>query len=534
MQSSISPSMDRKKPFDPSVAGTLKHGSSVNSGTLRPSSEGKKARFNHHLTNAIEVKIRPNENETCEINFDPISYKEDVGNGSAYIFLRRSKGLREVVQVQVKATDKGTLIPGEDLEVFEKTVTMTEGVREIAIEYPWNPSCWEEFTSQIVSFEARIVSGKASMGLAKESFLKIDTGKRFTPPTISKLPSIKALAQKANDGQMPALRETEEKVMPKKSMGAGSNPKLAKTEDDELLARMMDSFPALDPQTIIMTIKQEREMMTPLNDYKLLQDMVAMKLTTITTGDPNALELTNLRMVKAGGGEVDRRVSQPVPHEPAKRSNIPKIKQSILRCELESFILSISCNLVRKLYSIQSIDYNFTHCKSPLMTISTELGRAFLNEIYDEDPQERGLTVNEDVYDYETVVEKFKKYVHQGGPEIRGKITPFDPENVKKGFVYDIALRKSDHHVKMENNHTIVEDLNQFANLPGNVSQCSFYGVFDGHGGYLVSEYLSHHVPLAIAKHPLFLSNLPEALRQSYLKMDDFVCKKNMRDVRFQ
>jgi serine/threonine protein phosphatase PrpC len=137
----------------------------------------------------------------------------------------------------------------------------------------------------------------------------------------------------------------------------------------------------------------------------------------------------------------------------------------------------------------------------------------------------------EDAFDFDYIVELFKRYVYNVGNDLRNKASQIDPSVFTRGYRYDIALHKSSHHFKMENNHAIIEDLNALAQLPSNAPQSSFYGVYDGHGGYLISEYLSLHLAAHIAKHPLFQKNIMEAIRQSYLKTDDDVLRKINRDA---
>ena len=45
-------------------------------------------------------------------------------------------------------------------------------------------------------------------------------------------------------------------------------------------------------------------------------------------------------------------------------------------------------------------------------------------------------------------------------------------------------------------------------------------GVYDGHGGATIAQYVAHNLPARILQHPKFTSNTPEALRQSFMEVD--------------
>ena len=136
-----------------------------------------------------------------------------------------------------------------------------------------------------------------------------------------------------------------------------------------------------------------------------------------------------------------------------------------------------------------------------------------------------------DVLDFDEIVNLFKKYIFQNGSDLRAKAVQLDARAFLAGYKYDVSFQKSTNHFKMENNHAIIEDMNRIAGLPSDAPMNSFFGVFDGHGGYLVSEYLSLHLAANIAKQPCFGKNITEAIRLGYQKTDDLVMKKNMRDV---
>jgi hypothetical protein len=134
-----------------------------------------------------------------------------------------------------------------------------------------------------------------------------------------------------------------------------------------------------------------------------------------------------------------------------------------------------------------------------------------------------------ELLDFDRVVEAFKKYVYHNGADLRAKAVHPDASALEKSYRYEVAFHKSSHHLKMENNHAVIEDLNTFGRFGG--PQCSFYGVFDGHGGYLISEYLSLHLAGNIARHPSFHKSIPDAIRGSFMKTDEDIAHKIQRDV---
>jgi len=69
--------------------------------------------------------------------------------------------------------------------------------------------------------------------------------------------------------------------------------------------------------------------------------------------------------------------------------------------------------------------------------------------------------------------------------------------------------------VSMEDAHTTI------ANLPHAPSPSSYFAVYDGHGGRIVSRYASRHVHIELLKSPAFASgNIKEALSQSFIATD--------------
>jgi hypothetical protein len=222
-----------------------------------------------------------------------------------------------------------------------------------------------------------------------------------------------------------------------------------------------------------------------------------------------------------------------------------RFKQTILRHELDSFLLMASLSLVRKLYSftkckitnatfsftIQGIQCGYTHHNSLIVNVAVGLKDAFVKTLDVIRPIGSGRTPQDDIFELDLIVDLFKKYVYNNGNDLRSKVQSPDSKQIAQAYRYEVAFHKSAHHIKMENNHAVIEDLNAFAKLPSNAPQTSFYGVFDGHGGYMVSEYLSLHMAANIARHPAFLRSMTETFRGSFAKTDEDVVRKVERDV---
>lgn len=50
---------------------------------------------------------------------------------------------------------------------------------------------------------------------------------------------------------------------------------------------------------------------------------------------------------------------------------------------------------------------------------------------------------------------------------------------------------------------------------------CSFFGVFDGHGGSACSDFLRDHLHKFIIEDPAFPENIPQAIHQGFLRADE-------------
>uniref|UniRef100_A0A0E0KSE6 protein-serine/threonine phosphatase n=1 Tax=Oryza punctata TaxID=4537 RepID=A0A0E0KSE6_ORYPU len=68
----------------------------------------------------------------------------------------------------------------------------------------------------------------------------------------------------------------------------------------------------------------------------------------------------------------------------------------------------------------------------------------------------------------------------------------------------------------MEDAHATIENLD----VPTNTS---FFGVYDGHGGCAVARYCANHLHNKVFEHQDFSCNLPNAVRQSFFRMDEML-----------
>ena len=116
--------------------------------------------------------------------------------------------------------------------------------------------------------------------------------------------------------------------------------------------------------------------------------------------------------------------------------------------------------------------------------------------------------------------------------DIKAFAATIDTRLFDQGMRFEIASRKSDHHTRMENYHAVVEDLYQFTDNPNGGPMTSFFGVFDGHGGFFISEYLSFHLATRIAQQPSFNTKLTDAMRDAFFATDIDVINRINRDVR--
>eukprot|EP00128_Syssomonas_multiformis_P002156 Colp12_sorted_trinity150504_noHs@34718 len=94
-----------------------------------------------------------------------------------------------------------------------------------------------------------------------------------------------------------------------------------------------------------------------------------------------------------------------------------------------------------------------------------------------------------------------------------------------------------DHHAEqgrrptMEDEHTIVEDLNSLLKLEGYPPQ-AFFAVYDGHGGREAAEYAQAHLHFNIAKQESFSTDVTQALVAGFLETDAaFLARATRQDV---
>lgn len=85
---------------------------------------------------------------------------------------------------------------------------------------------------------------------------------------------------------------------------------------------------------------------------------------------------------------------------------------------------------------------------------------------------------------------------------------------------------------KMEDKYKCISDFNgMFKNV--DPEPTSYYGVFDGHGGHDAAIYTAAHLCYNIANSPKYPANIPEAMREAFMKTDDSFIDKSEKHVRF-
>uniref|UniRef100_A0ACD5USZ2 Uncharacterized protein n=1 Tax=Avena sativa TaxID=4498 RepID=A0ACD5USZ2_AVESA len=76
--------------------------------------------------------------------------------------------------------------------------------------------------------------------------------------------------------------------------------------------------------------------------------------------------------------------------------------------------------------------------------------------------------------------------------------------------------------VNMEDAHATIGDLDVS-------TATSFFGVYDGHGGAAVSMFCAKHLHFEVLKHPQFKDNLPIALANAFIRMDQMMITEEGR-----
>jgi hypothetical protein len=170
-------------------------------------------------------------------------------------------------------------------------------------------------------------------------------------------------------------------------------------------------------------------------------------------------------------------------------------------------------------------EYKVAHTTVPIVRLATSLADKLITLIGSLEPIRVDANNKDmDLFDADKVIEFFKNFVSINMTAFREKISLINVNQYKGGFPYEIASHKSERHEKMENSHAI-------ARCDNNLPITSFFGVFDGHGGPRVSEYVSLHLGAAIAAQPSFELNISGAMKRAYLETDSLVCQKIRRDV---
>eukprot|EP00118_Oscarella_pearsei_P005345 m.24524 g.24524 ORF g.24524 m.24524 type:complete len:467 (+) comp28633_c0_seq1:36-1436(+) len=107
---------------------------------------------------------------------------------------------------------------------------------------------------------------------------------------------------------------------------------------------------------------------------------------------------------------------------------------------------------------------------------------------------------------------------------------PTVPRLRKSTFIHDVythAIKNTRR--KMEDRHVMFPYLNPLLNANDGPS-CSYYGVYDGHGGVDAAVYTAAHLHLNVLRHEAFLSNPEVALREAFLQTDKMFVEKAERE----
>lgn len=136
----------------------------------------------------------------------------------------------------------------------------------------------------------------------------------------------------------------------------------------------------------------------------------------------------------------------------------------------------------------------------------------------------------DDIFAWDKVVKVLTDIISSSVPSIRTFFKSLNVNSLRTGFEYEILNHKSIGHKRLENSSSIIENMNLLSNY-NNAPLTSFYGIFDGHGGSSIAEYLSFHMGPLIGKQSFFENNLCDAMRKAYIELDDMVLKKIRREV---
>ncbi|XP_013772631.1 mucin-17-like isoform X3 [Limulus polyphemus] len=82
---------------------------------------------------------------------------------------------------------------------------------------------------------------------------------------------------------------------------------------------------------------------------------------------------------------------------------------------------------------------------------------------------------------------------------------------------------------KMEDRHVVLHDLNVACQLQ-NVTQHSYYAIFDGHAGTEAASYAAAHLHWNIVQHPAFLTDTPNAMKEAFKLTDRHLLDRSFRE----
>lgn len=82
---------------------------------------------------------------------------------------------------------------------------------------------------------------------------------------------------------------------------------------------------------------------------------------------------------------------------------------------------------------------------------------------------------------------------------------------------------------RMEDRHVIIHDLGTFCGVEDEMHS-SYYAVFDGHGGVDAANYAASHLHRNIVQHPLYLTDLSTAMKDSFKTTDQDFLDRCSRD----
>lgn len=489
-----------------------------------------------------EDALKKDPHPPSEISFAEKSILEVNNAECITIQLLRSGSDRGKICVQVTAKHELSQ------KKFERKIFMEDQESEKSFDYKWNPKLYNS-DKHSITFDAKILGGRGYVGNQRKMVLTLqntDKAKLEQPksPIENSSPSpisMSPLAEANVDAQDEQLRSDFLEI--KRRQVA-----------EEIIEIMVDAFPTINASEITKIVMNESAMIAPVVDKDLLKDLSAFKLASVSGVDLDP-RISNIRLHQTreeeredpivdsnlGAGiqnfeQFEKRSIKKTAVSPADGAisngaapSISSAIQTLKRNELKAFTFMASLSLMRRFYSLQTSLLGVTHCKSFVVSMALDLTASFLSNIADVKPSMPATDMQYDLFDQSHIVDLFKRYVFATSEELKANMASVAKRKAIRGLPYAISLHKSANHLRMENNHSVIEDLNSLLNLKSE-QQMSFYGIFDGHGGYQVSEYLSMQLGHRIANHPNFPTNIKDAIRSSYSKTDKDLLSKVARD----